>query len=141
MRSTKNFTLIETFVALFIAAILTLIAVPVFTRAAERGKAQEAVNVLHILRGSQLRYAADNGSTASSLSDLDVELTDLSAHFDSLEVMDVDPETNPSAAIAQINRTNVANPGYGRYRLLIDSNGTISCIDEGSFGGCGVLNL
>ena len=141
MRLTKSFTLVETFVALFIATILTLIAIPIYTRSAERARAQEAVNVLHVLRGSQLRYAEDHGRTSNQLSDLDVEFTDPGTYFDSLQLFRVDPDVNPTGVIVRLRRTTVANPGYGRYVLEIDSNATITCADQGTFDGCSRLNL
>lgn len=131
----------ETLVALVIVAILTFIVFPVFMRAAERSKAQEAVNVLNILRSSQLRYAADTGQTANQIADLDVELTDLSACFDSIQLYAVDPEAAPSSTIAEIRRTEISNPGYGRYGLTIDSTADITCTDEGAADGCSQLNL
>lgn len=71
----KGFTLLEIITVVMIIAILAIIAVPQFFRVVERARAAEAVNVLGIIRGSQLRYYVENEGYSTILSDLDIELS------------------------------------------------------------------
>ena len=58
-----GFTLIEIIIALIIVGILAIIALPGYGRVTERSRQAEAISILSVMRGAQLRYSADNGTT------------------------------------------------------------------------------
>jgi prepilin-type N-terminal cleavage/methylation domain-containing protein len=74
IRNRKGFTLVELAVVIVIIGVLAAFGVPRFLQSVEKSKASEAFNYLSAIQGSEERYLAQNGTYASSISDLDVNL-------------------------------------------------------------------
>ena len=75
VRNRKGFTLVELAVVIVIIGVLAAFGVPRFLQSVEKSKASEAFNYLSAIQGSEERYLAQNGVYASSISDLDVLLS------------------------------------------------------------------
>ena len=82
--NTKGFTLLEILIVIVILAVLAGLAIPIYTAAVEKSKAQEAIQNLELIRGSMLRYFASNntyvgatlratGNPVPVVSDIDVD--------------------------------------------------------------------
>src|ERR1700678_2146747 len=74
-RTRKGFTLVELAVVIVIIGVLAAFGVPRFLQSVEKSKASEAFNYLSAIQGSEERYLAQNGTYSSSISDLDVNLS------------------------------------------------------------------
>lgn len=121
--SIKGFTLIEIIVALIIVGVLASIALPKYGRVMERSRQAEAISILSVMRGAQLRYSADNGTYTSSTADLDIELG--TPKFFTYTV------PNPIVGdtdLAEATRNNVSQTaGISGYTLKVNRNGDINC--------------
>jgi len=60
MKGTRGFTLLELLMVVIIIAILASIALPQYFRVTERSRTGEALQLLASIRGSQLRWKAQN---------------------------------------------------------------------------------
>jgi len=73
----KGFTLLEILMVMVIISILAALAVPQYIKVAKKGHASEAVSNVGDLKGSEIRYYAENGSlvtgTGAALDALDIE--------------------------------------------------------------------
>lgn len=134
-----GFTLIEILVALVIVGILVSIALPGYGRVTERFRQAEAISILNVMRGAQLRYSADSGTFTNSTADLDIELPDNNSDgtrgdgkfFNySLPLPPVD--TDLAEAARNGASQTAGSPGYG---LKVDRDGKISCTTAGA-GAC-----
>lgn len=118
-----GFTLIEILVALVIVGILASIALPGYGRVTERSRQAEAISILNVMRGAQLRYSADNGTYTSSTANLDIELG--TPKFFTYTV------PNPIVGdtdLAEATRNSVSQTaGIANYKLKVDRNGNILC--------------
>jgi prepilin-type N-terminal cleavage/methylation domain-containing protein len=72
--SQKGFTLVELAIVIVIIGVLASFGVPRFRDAVERSKAGESLNYLSAVRSAQERYASREGTYASDLSELDVQM-------------------------------------------------------------------
>jgi prepilin-type N-terminal cleavage/methylation domain-containing protein len=73
-RGRKGFTLVELAVVIIIIGILAAFAVPRFLDSVERSKAGEAFNYLSAVRSAQERYQVRQGTYASDIADLDIQM-------------------------------------------------------------------
>ena len=133
----KGFTLLELLTVVIIVAILAVIAIPQYFKAAERARATEAVNLLGMIRRAQIRYYAEQAKTTGDCSDLDVDIPDLK-YFSSLKCIELsETKGNPymgtggTQELANIERNDEQNPGYGNYKLHIYENGEVRCSPNG----------
>lgn len=118
----KGFTLLEIITVVIIIAILAIIALPQFFRVVERARAAEAVNVLGIIRGSQLRYYAENEGYSTILSDLDVEISANNGDYKFFNAPNIGV-----AGQAVMTRSN-AGGAIGNYTVRINYDaGDITC--------------
>ena len=69
-RAPKGFTLIELMIAVSVATILTVIAVPSYLNTVRKSHRTEAKAILLDIAGREERYLATNGSYSSTASDL-----------------------------------------------------------------------
>lgn len=77
----SGFTLIELMVALAIAGILAAIAYPAYTKQLQRGRRADAVSALTAVMQAQERYRGNQSNYASSLVDLNIDVSKLTKHY------------------------------------------------------------
>ena len=91
----KGFTLIEIMVVIVIIAVLAGIALPLYTKAAEKSRITEAVRILGAIRDAEMRYAlqyqnyspgygshkAGDTVRAETIGDLDITLQTANKYF------------------------------------------------------------
>ena len=131
MRKRKGFTLMELIIVVIIIGILAAIGVPQFFRIAERGRSSEAIALLGSLKSAQMRYASEHGTTTDDLDELDMQASNLK-YFDVPNLTaQADPINNTGVVIADMDRNDINNAGYGNYVLEIQVDGTIICTDAG----------
>lgn len=134
-------TLIEIMIIIIIVGALAIVAIPKFSYVAERGQAQEAYSIFSAVRAAQMAYKIENDKYATSVNQLDVELS-IPPYFSGLSLFDA---TQPGAGtISHCPPSPPMNEKYfaylnGRnglpkpYTLFLQESGNIVCIP---FGGC-----
>src|SRR3989338_1285361 len=134
-----GFTLIEILVALIIVGILASVALPRYGRVTERSRQAEAISILSVMRGAQLRYSADNGTYTTSTANLDIELPDNNNDGTRGDGKFFDyslPLSPGDTDLARAARNNVSQTaGISGYTLKVDRNGNILCTTAGA-GDC-----
>ena len=70
----KAFTLIELLIVVLIIGILAAIALPQYQKAVEKSRAIQAIAIVKSIADAQEVYYMENGSYATDLSDLSVEI-------------------------------------------------------------------
>lgn len=72
-----GFTLLELLMVVIIIGILAAAAIPTYSRTVEKSRGAEALNFLGAVRGSELRYKAQQGTSAApyttTVADLDID--------------------------------------------------------------------
>lgn len=66
----RGFTLIELVMAVVVVAILTAVALPVYTQQLQKGRRSDALKIMSAISQSQERYRSNSSSYAAKLSDL-----------------------------------------------------------------------
>ncbi len=74
----QGFTLIELLVVVLIIGILSAIALPQYTKAVEKSRAAEAIQMLGDLATAEQIYYMSTGTFTSNLDELDIELPNIS---------------------------------------------------------------
>jgi prepilin-type N-terminal cleavage/methylation domain-containing protein len=113
-----GFTLVELAVVIVIIGVLAAFAVPRFRASVERSKATEAFNYLSAIQAAQERYHAREGIYASTLTDLNVQLS-APKYF---TVGDVQGDNFETAWSLTLTRTGNA-AGYGEYTVTFTQDG------------------
>lgn len=128
-----GFTLIEILVALVIVGILAVVGLPRYGRVTERSRQAEAISILSVMRGAQLRYSADNSIFTSSTANLDIELPDNNndgtrgdGKFFNYSI--ISPVPADGSDLARATRNSAAQTaGRPGYILKVNRDGKILC--------------
>src|SRR5262249_24930446 len=107
----KGFTLIELILVVVILGVLAAIAIPKVTGPNEQIRSSEGQQILSVLLGAQKRYNLENGSYATAIASLDVDLPSLS-NFSTVNILN----GGTSNEVASVVRTG------GAYSLCIDTS-------------------
>ncbi|HZL99730.1 MAG TPA: prepilin-type N-terminal cleavage/methylation domain-containing protein [Planctomycetota bacterium] len=121
-RKNSGFTLVELAVVVVIIGVLAAFAVPRFLASVERSKAAEAFNYLASIHSSQERYHARQGTYASDLSTLDIELVDpeyFTVGTVAVPSGETDLETGWELTLTRVG----ASAGYGAYTVVFNHDG------------------
>jgi len=121
VRNRKGFTLVELAVVIVIIGVLAAFGVPRFLKSVERAKAAEAFSYLSAVRAAEERYNARQGTYASDLTTLDINLS-LPKYF---TVGPVNPGLSASLQSSwslTLTRTG-ASAGYGAYTVTFTDDG------------------
>jgi prepilin-type N-terminal cleavage/methylation domain-containing protein len=118
-----GFSLMELMAVMIIVGIVAAFALPSYSTHIERVRASEGAQLLAAVLASQEAYRLENGSYATAMADLDIEIPNASNFT-------VPPSLyNNAARVATIARSD------GSYTLCVNSTGVISC--DGDAGICG----
>ena len=118
-RMRKGFTLIELLVVVLIMGILASVAMPQYFKSVEKSRATEAVEWLAVVTSAQDRHYMQKGSYASSLSELDVGLSNLN-YFTIFGNPCYDGAASGNECRHALKRINSAGAGLGYYRIYVD---------------------
>ena len=116
----KGFTLVELSVVIVIVGVLAAFGVPRFLKAVEKSKAAEAFAYLSAIRDAQERYQAAQGTYATDLATLDIQMPP-PKYF---TVGTVGPGTGTQQNSWSLTLTRVgASAGYGAYTVIFTDQG------------------
>lgn len=136
----KGFTLMELIIVVVIIGILAMVGLPQFFRVAERGRAAEGIALLGSIRGAQLRFAAERGTTTNAMANLDISDPTATLKFFGAPALTggIDPQNNAGAVIAVVARNANQNQAGNQYVLGIQGNGIFTC-QGGAAGTCAIV--
>ena len=131
----KGFTLIELLVVVLIIGILSSVALPQYTKAVEKARATEAIQLLGDLATAQQIYQMGTGSYTTDLSLMDLQLPGVSSTTTSttstknfkLTVVSADGDGFYAKAERTDSSGNVISSGDNQYAIMlgIDDAGRI----------------
>jgi prepilin-type N-terminal cleavage/methylation domain-containing protein len=112
----NGFTLVELAVVIVIIGVLAAFGVPRFLKSVERSKAAEAFAYLSSVRAAQERYQARQGTYASDLTQLDIEMS--APKYFSVGSITATENT------WTLTLTRLAgSSGYGQYTVIYNQDG------------------
>ncbi len=126
MTQRKGFTLLELLMVVIIIAILAALAIPQYIKTAERARMSEAMSMLGQIRSSEIRYRAEKETFTATLTNLDLNPTDiLGTSFFTYAVS----AANANTFIATAKRNGQLPTGSGcinGYTVSINEQGAIT---------------
>lgn len=120
----QGFTLLELLIVVIIIGVMISIGLPQYFRAVERGRSSEALTVVGVLRGSQVRYYAEHGKYTTSVDELDADYSDLK--FFNMPTAANDTSGSTYIASAQRNTNSYPFTG-GQYTVRMKKTGDVKC--------------
>ncbi len=124
----KGFTLIELLVVVLIIGILASVALPQYTKAVEKSRATEAIQLLGNLATAEQIYQMTTGSYTNDLTLLDIQLpgvsstttaTTLSKNF---RITVTGSGTTFTANAVRVNSAGSATTGENAYAIMVNLN-------------------
>ena len=124
----KGFTLIELLVVVLIIGILASIALPQYTKAVEKSRATEAIQLLGNLANAEWIYYMQNSSFTNDLSVLDIALpgvsstTTTTSNSKNFQIV-VQSANNATTFVASAARANNGTPvasGDSQYAIMVE---------------------
>ncbi|MBO4556754.1 MAG: prepilin-type N-terminal cleavage/methylation domain-containing protein [Elusimicrobiales bacterium] len=110
----KGFTLIELLVVVLIMGILASVAMPQYFKSVEKSRAAEAVDAIAAMSSAQERAFMQKGSFVTSLSELDIGISNL--NYFTIVTFAYD---NANKFSLRMQRTVAAGGGLGSYRIAL----------------------
>lgn len=125
-RNNEGFTLIELLVVIIIIGILAAIALPSFLNQASKAKQSEAKNTISSVNSAQTAYRTENGSFASSMSQLGLGLPTATSNY----TYTMTADTTNDAATIQAKAGDASVKGYsgGSKQYTTNSQSAISSV-------------
>ena len=131
----QGFTLIELLVVVLIIGILSSVALPQYTKAVEKARATEAIQLLGDMATAEQIYQMGMGSYTTDLSMLDLQLPGVSSTTTSttktknFNITTATPATDTFAAYAERYKSDGTGPSTDPAYVIsmyINASGTIS---------------
>ncbi len=141
----KGFTLIELLVVVLIIGILAAVALPQYTKAVERSRMAEAVQVLGDLATAQSIHYMQRNAFATSLTNLntngDIQINDAGDAWEAVTFGTVTDATEGTGESMVLERANGMYDG-GQLQIIVFPSGAIrkGCNLNGSTGFCDVAD-
>jgi prepilin-type N-terminal cleavage/methylation domain-containing protein len=116
----RGFTLVELSVVIVIIGVLAAFGVPRFLKAVEKSKAAEAFAYLSAIRDAQERYQASQGTYATDLTALDIQMP--APVYFSVGTVGAGAGTQQNSWSLTMTRQG-ASAGYGAYTVVFTDQG------------------
>jgi prepilin-type N-terminal cleavage/methylation domain-containing protein len=117
----KGFTLVELSVVIVIIGVLAAFGVPRFLKAVEKSKAAEAFAYLSAIRDAQERYQAAQGTYATDLTTLDIQMP--APKYFSVPVAFVAGTGTLQNSWSMTLTRSGSSAGYGAYTVVFTDQG------------------
>jgi prepilin-type N-terminal cleavage/methylation domain-containing protein len=122
LKSRKGFTLVELAVVIVIIGVLAAFGIPRFLQSVERSKAAESFAYLSAVRSAQERYNSLNGTYATNVSDLDLQLS-TPKYFTAAATFDPGSTSSLQDSWSLTLTRTGSSSGYGAYTVIFTDQG------------------